>query len=220
MLASEKKYQVDDSMFWNCFYESLDEDLKLDIPSQFAAFCANEFKNLGIQKIIEFGAGNGRDSVFFAKHGFDVLATDMSSSALDILNNKSSVIRNLTARYCDVREAASASDYSSYFADQRCAYYARFFLHALPTCDISDFFIFLGQVLKSKDFLAVEYRTAFDSNRVKETSTHFRNYLSPEKINRLAVAAGLVCEYEVQGLGLAKWKSDDAHVARQLFRKI
>ena len=217
MLAPDKKYQVDDSIFWNTFYESLSETIELDIPSQFAAFCANEFKNQKMEKVIEFGAGNGRDAVFFANHGFDVLATDMSSSAIEILQEKSCQIRNLFAGYCDVRKLSKDSGF--YIDERPCAYYARFFLHALSTSDISAFFMFIGMVSKPGDIFAVEYRTAFDSNRKKETSAHFRNFLSPEKINRLAKLVGLMCEYEIQGLGLAKWKSDDAHVARQLFRK-
>lgn len=34
-------------------------------------------------RILELGAGQGQDSVFFAKHGYEVIATDFSQFALD-----------------------------------------------------------------------------------------------------------------------------------------
>jgi methylase of polypeptide subunit release factors len=41
------------------------------------------------KKILELGAGHGRDTIFFASNGIEVDALDYSSVAIDILNNES-----------------------------------------------------------------------------------------------------------------------------------
>jgi len=50
---------------------------------------ANSAKELidkhSIQKILELGCGQGRDSVFFAKYGYDVTATDISENAINFV---------------------------------------------------------------------------------------------------------------------------------------
>ena len=61
----------DKNEYWNHFYASRDA-LKLSAPSQFAAFAAQEAGDAHL--IIEVGCGTGRDSLFFARHGFDPAA--------------------------------------------------------------------------------------------------------------------------------------------------
>ena len=48
--------------YWDNFYSGV--DLKLGIPSQFAAFVAMEYLEK-VNTILDIGCGNGRDSVFF-----------------------------------------------------------------------------------------------------------------------------------------------------------
>ena len=40
-----------------------------------------------VKKILELGAGHGRDTIFFASNGIEVDALDYSSDGIDILNN-------------------------------------------------------------------------------------------------------------------------------------
>ena len=65
--------------YWNQYYASR-EVMKLSAPSQFAAFAAQEAGDAHL--IIEVGCGNGRDSLFFARHGFQVVAIDGSTAAI------------------------------------------------------------------------------------------------------------------------------------------
>ena len=39
-----------------------------------------------VKKVLELGAGHGRDTIFFASNGIEVEALDYSSAAIDILN--------------------------------------------------------------------------------------------------------------------------------------
>ena len=77
MLVSAVPQQKSD--YWNSYYASR-AVLKLSAPSQFAAFVAQEAGDAHL--IIEVGCGNGRDSLFFARHGFQVVAIDGSEAAI------------------------------------------------------------------------------------------------------------------------------------------
>ena len=52
-------------------------------------------KFLKDNKIVELGAGLGRDTIFFAKNSIQVEALDYSQKAIEIINNKSKKL-NLT----------------------------------------------------------------------------------------------------------------------------
>jgi len=75
-----------------------------DKPSIAAIKSLNFFKN---KKIIELGAGLGRDTIFFAQNSIQVEALDYSQKAIEIINNKSKKL-NLTqfikTKILDVRE--------------------------------------------------------------------------------------------------------------------
>jgi len=61
-------------------------------PSVAAVKSLNFFKG---KKIVELGAGLGRDTIFFAKNAIQVEALDYSQKAIGIINNKSKKL-NLT----------------------------------------------------------------------------------------------------------------------------
>jgi len=46
------------------------------------------FKEKNYNKILDLGCGTGRNSLFFAQHGFEVFASDISKESIDILRNK------------------------------------------------------------------------------------------------------------------------------------
>jgi len=75
-----------------------------DEPSAAAVKSLNFFKN---KKIIELGAGLGRDTIFFAQNSIQVQALDYSQKAIEIINNKSKKL-NLTqfikTKILDVRK--------------------------------------------------------------------------------------------------------------------
>ena len=53
-------------------------------PSEFAQDFAKELKRRKLEDILEIGCGNGRDSIFFAKSGFNVKAIDVAPSAIEL----------------------------------------------------------------------------------------------------------------------------------------
>ena len=69
------------------------------------------------------------------------------------------------------------------------------------------------------DVLAVEYRTIRDQVGAKETETHFRRFVLPATFQARALERGFEVTYAVEGFGFAKYRHDDAYVARTLFRR-
>lgn len=54
-------------------------------PSEPAVYAAALFKANGVERILELAAGQGRDTRYFARRGFTVLATDFSDVAVEQL---------------------------------------------------------------------------------------------------------------------------------------
>ena len=76
-------------------------------PSVAAISAAKIFKKNNLEKILELGSGQGRDSLFFAKSGFNVEALDYSASAVKDIINKSKEYKldsSLNAKIFDVRK--------------------------------------------------------------------------------------------------------------------
>jgi SAM-dependent methyltransferase len=73
------------SEFWSKVYKS-DNSFFGDDPSNFAIRCYNYIKENNSKKILDLGAGHGRDTLFFASNGIEVDALDYSVTAIKILD--------------------------------------------------------------------------------------------------------------------------------------
>ncbi len=76
-------------------------------PSTAAISAAKTFRENNVERILELGSGQGRDSLFFAKRGFTIDALDYSASAVKDIINKSKEYKLdnlLKAKIFDVRE--------------------------------------------------------------------------------------------------------------------
>jgi SAM-dependent methyltransferase len=69
---------------WNKVYKS-DSAFFGEESSNFALLCFNDMKTNKIEKVLDLGAGHGRDSIFFASNGIEVEALDYSVVAVQIL---------------------------------------------------------------------------------------------------------------------------------------
>ena len=73
-------------------------------PSIAAVQSLNLFKG---KKIVELGAGLGRDTIFFAQNSIQVEALDYSQKAIEIISNKSKKLnlsQFIKTKVCDVRK--------------------------------------------------------------------------------------------------------------------
>ena len=76
-------------------------------PSYPALRAAEIFAGTNAKKILELGSGQGRDTLFFARHGFQVYALDYSEEGLDAIQQKAHTVdlsASLATIYHDVRQ--------------------------------------------------------------------------------------------------------------------
>ena len=84
-------------------------------PSIAAKKSLKLFQNQNISKIIELGAGLGRDTIYFAKNSIHVVALDYSQSGLEAINQKAkknSLSNSITTNFFDVRKKLPFEDNS------------------------------------------------------------------------------------------------------------
>ncbi|HVO18052.1 MAG TPA: class I SAM-dependent methyltransferase [Anaeromyxobacter sp.] len=200
--------------YWDAYYAAARP--RAIIPSQFAAFVASEY--LDGRQVVELGCGNGRDALFFASIGVPVLGVDASPVAIEQCQSQARD-RALEGASFLCRALESPDFLEAVAARLRPALprvvYARFFLHAIDDDDERRFFEAAGALAPSlDDVVAVEFRTHRDHDLPKETAGHYRRDVDPLRLYGAAARAGFATRYFIEGFGYAKYRQDDAHVAR------
>ena len=209
------------SDYWNEYYNKKDVPL---LPSQFAVFVLGDKPDADV--IIDIGCGNGRDSFFFAERGIPCLGIDGCKIAINknIDKVKSRDIKNLTFLNADISdEKLSDRAFNFLLEHKNCKnilIYSRFFIHAINDEEEAALVSIIAKVLKEKSgTVALEFRTQRDQFQVKITSEHYRRYIDPVGFFSRIEKLGFTVEYFVEGFGMAKYKTDDAHVARFFLEK-
>lgn len=204
--------------YWNSYYVN---KLNSSIPSQFAAFVLNEFSTK--KRFIDIGCGDGRDSFFFADHGMSVLGVDGSSSAIGSCEQKatSKCLSNATFQCLQMNNAMECDNFvlinKNLWAGS--LLYSRFFLHAIDDETERNFLKLASELAGQEGSVCLEFRTPRDQFQQKETGEHYRRYVDPLGFIERARKYNFECKYVVEGFGFAKYKSDDAYVARIILTK-
>nr|WP_240979915.1 class I SAM-dependent methyltransferase [Streptomyces sp. HNM0574] len=84
-------------------------------PSAPAVHAAAAFRAAGARKVLELGAGHGRDALYFAREGFTVQADDFSPTGLEQLRDAAhaqGVAGEVTTAVHDVRDSLPLPDTS------------------------------------------------------------------------------------------------------------
>lgn len=76
-----------DKEYWKKYYKHQGAPLESSLFAQFVL--DNHLR--GEHSLIELGCGNGRDSIFFASHGIDVLAVDQCDEEINLLAEKNNI---------------------------------------------------------------------------------------------------------------------------------
>lgn len=208
------------SDYWEEFYSNRPQR-RLAAPSQFAAFVAQEAGDAHL--IIEIGCGTGRDSLFFARQGYAVVGLDGSHVAIQGCEETRDS-HGITGATFVCAAVGSAGFLQAVKSARRAGsgealVYARFFLHAITEDEEKAFFEDLSVALRAGDRVALEYRTVRDASGTKVTPAHYRRFVEPSRVFANALRLGFSVEYAVEGFGFAKYKEDDAYVARCILRK-
>ena len=110
----DKKILDQQSQYWEKNFLSKPEMFGLE-PSKAAKDTLKTLQKKNIKKIVELGAGLGRDAIFFAKNSIYVSALDYSPSAIKTINKKaeSTKLSNfISAKVFDVRKKLPFKDNS------------------------------------------------------------------------------------------------------------
>ena len=102
----DKNLLIKQSQHWERNFSSKPELFGKD-PSIAAVDTARIFKEKNIKKVLELGAGQGRDTIFFARNGFNIEALDYSATAIKDIRCKSKEFKLgniLNAKIFDVRK--------------------------------------------------------------------------------------------------------------------
>ncbi len=204
--------------FWNSFYTRSAESWELSLPSQFAAFVANEIDRKA--HVIDIGCGNARDSFFFSRHGFKVTGLDASEAAVESAQKHAGLQGGDGLEFVrtNLKDGRVRQVLSERRAETVCVY-ARFFLHAITDDEEDALIDALHNGCEPGDIVAFEYRTLADRNTEKVAAPHFRRYLSAAELDEKMERCQFMKCYGIEGIGFAKYKSEDAIVARAIYEK-
>ena len=110
----DTKVLYQQSQHWEKNFSSKPEMFGLD-PSEPAKKSLKLFQEKKINKIVELGAGLGRDTIFFAKNSIHVNALDYSGSGIKIINEKAekqNLSKYISTKIFDVRKKLPFEDNS------------------------------------------------------------------------------------------------------------
>jgi SAM-dependent methyltransferase len=202
--------------YWESFYASTQGEQVPRSPTPFAQWV---LRRMALnQSIIEFGCGNGRDSLWFAANGHAVRGFDFAPSAVQ-LASKLATNRGLQAKFevLDLRQrpAVDALAIALAATRQRPAVYARFLLNSLDDHGRRNLLHASRELLCTGGELYVEFRTHHDAHTLHVFGEqHFRAYLNPDLLVSEIHQLGGFVVYQHEGRGLAAYRTEDPHVAR------
>jgi hypothetical protein len=196
---------------WDAFYSRAGRTLPTK-PSAFARWVGSEFPSE--RPLVDLGAGNLRDARWFATNGRpEVLAVDYSGGAMRLGPPPGKLVTRQLINLNDIRHVMSLGVRLSR-SEQPVDLYGRFLLHSLDADGRANVLRLASMSLRRGGYLFLEFRTTKDRRRHHVFPTQKRDFLDPDAVVRqIEEAGGRVVHREI-GLGLARYKDEDAHVCR------
>ncbi|WP_298433565.1 class I SAM-dependent methyltransferase [Geobacter sp.] len=184
-------------------------------PSEPAKKAEVLFRAEGVTKVLELGAGQGRDTVFFARNGYQVYALDYSETGVDTIREKVRALelsQSVTALRHDVRQPLPFED-ESFDA----CYSHMLFCMALTTAELEFLSREIRRVLKPGGINMYTVRHTGDPHcgtgihrgeNMYEVGGFIVHFFSREKVELLAKG------YEILGVE----EFEEGTLPRKLFR--
>jgi SAM-dependent methyltransferase len=198
------------------------ETFDLKVPSQFCVLVATEVDKA--KPLVEFGCGNGRDSLYLDAHGFKVFAGDLSKEAIAHNQTRSDKATFEVVDVSNAKQVTGLIDKARQVSDEaskNVVLFNRFFLHSLDDTQERSFLQAMAAATKTGDVLYMEFRHELDVALNKVFHGHFRRYVEMEKkLVPLLQELGFKVTYQYTGQGMAKYKSEDPVVSRVIAERI
>lgn len=201
-----------DTKYWNMIYGA--EQLPNE-PSNFAIWVADDI-NTNKGSMLELGCGNGRDSIYFLKRGFDVTAVDASDRA----------ILNIQKYYEELGGVFVCDDFVKCGALFRVMYdyiYSRFTLHAINEKQEDELLKNIKISLKQNGRLYIEARAIHDDLYGKGIqvgknefiyNNHYRRFIDIEELKNKLQNKGFKIIYSAEARGFSKTLEQDPVLLR------
>jgi SAM-dependent methyltransferase len=187
----DQKILNQQSQYWEKNFSNKPEMFGLE-PSLSAKKALKLFHEKKINKIVEIGAGLGRDTIFFAKNSIHTTALDYSASGIKVINqktNKENLSNYISTKLFDVREKLPFEDNSI----ESC-YSHMLYCMALTTSDLEKLNNEILRILKPDGINIYTVRHTNDGDFQKgihrgedlyENDGFIVHYFSEKKINSL-----------------------------------
>ena len=187
----DQKILNQQSQHWEKNFSNKPEMFGLE-PSLSAKKALKLFQEKKIDKIIEIGAGLGRDTIFFAKNLIRTTALDYSSSGIKAINqktNKENLSNYISTKLFDVREKLTFEDNSI-----EACYSHMLYCMALTTNDLEKLNNEIQRILKPGGINVYTVRHTNDGDFKRgvyvgedlyENDGFIVHYFSEEKVNSL-----------------------------------
>lgn len=218
MLSTGK--HTDCEYYWNEFYKN---EKSLLGESTFSRFVNKQLNNK--YTILDIGCGNGRDSLYFANQGHEVIGVDRSIEAIKQNNDNSKDKSNVKFLHVDLKQKDSLVHIVNELQEKTnenkkpLIVYLRFLLHSIDEETESNLLSTLAKHLKTGSYLAAEFRTIEDKERSKVYDNHYRRYISAEDLKEKVYLLGFEEDYFTKGTGLSVYKNEDPYLARIIMKK-
>jgi SAM-dependent methyltransferase len=200
---------------WDSFYAQPHPDLAE--PSSFARHCLHRIPPGSVA--FELGCGNGRDALYFARHGLTVMACDMSGVAIDLLRERITGTNHFAvpptfvqARFRDLGEHPPVD-----------VVYSRFSLHAVDEAEASQALAWAGRTLRPGGALLIEARSVNGDLYGQGVEAgrdafifddHYRRFIRLDELTAELIVLGFEVVEAEEGRGLAVLGDDDPVVVR------
>ena len=202
-----------DKEYWNAYYKSIAD--VVPEPSNFARYVEKELRPNS--HILELGCGNGRDSLFFASKGHNLIAVDGSDFAVNMLNEATKEKKDILF-VCDNFVKCK----SLYQMKYDCIY-SRFTLHAITEEQEDELLGNIKEALAVDGKLYIEARTTKDAiwgkgKKIAHNTfiynNHFRRFIDVDEFkNKLEMMGYKVLSIEEKN-GFSKMQDQDPILMR------
>lgn len=211
------KVTVNDSFdrdvdYWNTYYQK--DLVEIQKPSDFALFASSYMTTDA--KIMDIGCGNGRDSLFFANKGLNVVGVDASKTAIEKLNRQQ---HGSTAMFvCDDFVTCKAL-----YQVQYDYFYSRWTIHAISEHQENELLANITSSIKSGGLLFIEARSINDElygqgKKVSENeyinNGHYRRFININQLVAKLENLGYEVVFKEEKDGFSRTKTSNPTLIR------
>jgi len=206
-------YHNKDLEYWNGYYG---KGLAPEPPSGFAKFALG-YMHKG-RELIDLGCGNGRDSVYFCRHGIKVTAVDSSKEAIEFFESSMPI-----TAVCDDFLKTIAWYHAEF---DYC--YARWSIHAINQSQQDELLPGVFQALKKGGLFFSESRTISDvkygqgrplGEHEYFIDKHYRRFLDPQTFLEQLAEVGFEIVYSEESDSFSVMESDAPALIRVIAKK-